>query len=94
MGARWRNGAHIIAALCGIGVCFIISYATWHIVNLSWRFNSTSNQYMGTPLYIPQIVMPVAYGLLGLGFLEEVLRRAFGRNRPDTPSQFAEGREP
>lgn len=78
MNARWRNFSGVIAAACGLFVSAVACYATIRMVGNAWRFNSVSNQYLAAPLYIPAGIMPVAYALLALCYLEEILRRMFG----------------
>lgn len=93
MSPRWRNYSAIVAALCGLFVSVVICYATVRMVDNAWRFHSVSNQYLAAPLYIPAAIMPLAYGLLALSFLEEILRRIF-RPRLDEPEHsIVEGLE-
>ena len=93
LGPRGRNFAAIVAALCGLIVSAIVCYASFKMVQTAWRFHSVSNQYLAAPLYIPGAIMPFAYGLLTLCYLEEILRRIFGPPAEEPTHTTIEGLE-
>jgi len=73
---RGRAICEIGAALVGAGVCAVLTSATWDLAAASYAFGSQSLQASQTPLFIPQGVMPIGFGLLAITFVERGLIRA------------------
>lgn len=67
-----------LAALLSLALAVFSAYAGYKTLALSLLFQSTSAFASETPLWIPQLVMPVGFGLLALSFAEEALRRILG----------------
>jgi len=63
---RGRALADMLSAVCGVLVSMVCLYATGKLVLASWRFETLSIQPSATPIWIPQIILP-------LGFLALVL---------------------
>lgn len=63
-----------LASLVATGLAAFAGYRTWA---LSWLFDSTSNFASGTPLWLPQIVVPIGLAVLALSFAEEALTWAW-----------------
>jgi TRAP-type C4-dicarboxylate transport system permease small subunit len=63
-----------LASLAATGLAAVAGYRTWA---LSWLFDSTSNFASSTPLWLPQIAVPIGLALLALSFTEEFLTRAW-----------------
>lgn len=63
-----------VASLAATSLAAVAGYRTWA---LSWLFNSTSNFASSTPLWLPQIVVPIGLALLALSFAEEFMTRAW-----------------
>lgn len=77
MGRRTRSVSLALASLASLaaaGLAAVSGYRTWA---LSWLFDSTSNFASSTPLWLPQLVVPVGLALLALSFAEEFLTRAW-----------------
>jgi len=77
---RGRPGRVVLAlaALFGMVVAIFSAYAGYKTLALSMLFGSTSAFASETPLYLPQLVLPVGFGLLALSFAEEALRHILG----------------
>ncbi len=73
-----RNAVGLIAALIGLAVSMVALYATGVLVLASWRFGTVSIQPSATPLFWVQAILPAGYALLGLAYIEEILRRLVG----------------
>lgn len=93
MSPKWRNFSGILAALCGLILSVVVCYASIRMVGNAWRFHSVSNQYLAAPLYIPAGIMPAAFGLLALCYLEEILRRIFDPTLEEPQHNIIEGLE-
>jgi len=77
---RGRFGRVVLAlaALLSMVVAIFSAYAGYQTLSLSILFQSTSSYTSQTPLWIPQAVLPVGFGLLALSFGEEALRQFLG----------------
>lgn len=79
---RVRAGMDSFAAFAGVALSVILLYATGETFSSSLTFHSTSMQYSETPLYLPQVIMPIGFGLLAIAFLHTAvteLLKAAGR---------------
>ena len=77
MGRRTRAVSLCLASLASLaatGLAAVAGYWTW---SLSWLFDSASGFASSTPLWLPQIAVPIGLGLLALSFAEEFLTRAW-----------------
>lgn len=70
---KMRDMLGVPAALIGLGVSVILTQATYTMWHTSWMFGSVSLQPSQTPLYIPQMIMPLGFVLLSLGYLERLV---------------------
>lgn len=66
---RFRKALDGVAALLAALLTAILLYSTWEGFYASWLFGTTSIQYSQTPLYLPQLIMPLGFGILFLAFL-------------------------
>lgn len=84
-----RNAVAIGAAVLGLVVSGVALYATALLVLASWRMQTVSIQPSATPLVWPQLVLPLGFLVLGLAYVDEIVRRATGRRSiteaPATP---------
>lgn len=67
-----------VAAVLSMVVAIFSAYAGYQTLALSILFQSTSSYASQTPLWIPQAVLPIGFGLLALSFGEEALRQTLG----------------
>ena len=77
-----------LASLAGAILSLILLEATWDTFYSSILFETTSMQYSQTPLYFPQVVMPLGFALLAVAFLHTALmqwRAARGRGPLPVP---------
>ena len=82
---RWRGLAEAFAALGGLFVCVVATYSTGVLTYTNWKFHAISSHFSQTPLYLPQAIMPAAFGLLGVAYLVQCLVSIgqVARPRPD-----------
>ncbi len=76
---RWRARADVLSALVGLVVAVVCTYSTATLVLATLRYGTLSIQPSATPLWMPQIVMPLAFGglaLIYLGLVVSAWRRA------------------
>ena len=95
--SRWsprvRAAADGIASLLSATLTTVLLYATWATFRASVEFNAVSIQPSQTPLYLPQVIMPIGFALLAAAFAHSgitSLLRATGRlpiARSATPQQ-------
>jgi TRAP-type C4-dicarboxylate transport system permease small subunit len=77
--ARARAWADVLSALVGLVVAAVCTYATATLVLASIRYGTLSIQPSATPLWLPQLVMPLGFAVLVLiyvGLAVNGLRRA------------------
>lgn len=83
MGPRVKAASDLLAAGAGLVVSAICAYATGLLALASWRFGTVSIQPSATPLWIPQLVLPL--GFFALIALYLVLAfKSWGRIRGHT----------
>lgn len=78
---RWRTGSLVLASVASAGLATFSAYAGYRAWALSWLFNSSSSFTSATPLWIPQIAMPIGFALLAASFAEEAVSRLYGVDR-------------
>lgn len=61
---RVRAAVDSVASLLAATLMAVLLYATWEMFRASVAFNTLSIQPSQTPLYIPQVIMPVGFALL------------------------------
>lgn len=64
LSAPWRRVADLLTGVVGLIVSLVCIYATWSLFAGSWQFGSRSIQPSATPLWMPQLLLPVAFALL------------------------------
>lgn len=82
---RGRALAEAVAALGGLFVCGVACYSTAVLTYTTWRFHGVSTYFSETPLYLPQAIMPAAFGLLALAYLVQFIASLRKVVRPDAP---------
>jgi len=84
MGPRGQALADVLSATAGVLVSGACVYATGTLTMASWRFGTVSIQPSATPLWIPQLILPIGYVVLVwlyLALLRRALRRLADRGR-------------
>lgn len=81
-----RRLFEVIGAAVGAAASAVLTLSTWQVAAASLEFGSRSLQTSETPLFYPQIAMPVCLGLLTLGFIETGLRQFFAPARTTSKS--------
>jgi len=70
------ESAELFGALAGAAVAMVTTYACALTFLASWKFGTRSIQPSATPLWLPQCVMPVAFGWLSAIYLRIAVVRA------------------
>ncbi len=65
----------VFASLACALLTAILAWTTWETVISSLDFGSTSLSIAETPLWIPQLIMPLGLGIVTLSFLETAYSR-------------------
>ncbi|MEJ7667138.1 MAG: TRAP transporter small permease [Casimicrobiaceae bacterium] len=71
-----REAAEFCGAIAGFAVAAVTTYACALTFLSSWQFGTRSIQPSATPLWMPQIVLPLAMGWLCVLYLRLILRGA------------------
>lgn len=72
----------LAASISGV-LTAILTWATAEMVYSSWEFGSTSLSTAETPLYIPQLIMPIGLGIVTISFFETAYSRLKGISGPE-----------
>ncbi|CAH1692961.1 TRAP-type C4-dicarboxylate transport system permease small subunit [Hyphomicrobiales bacterium] len=91
---RLRTAMGVVAGVLGLITSLILLWSCWQTFHLSWLFGTRSIQPSQTPLYLPQVIMPVGFLMLVLAYLEDILRRLSGlppRRQDDDTATWGEG---
>lgn len=75
MGRRTRQVSLAFASFMSLFASAFAAYVGYKTWALSLLFESTSAFASETPLWIPQAVVPIGFGILALSFAEEFLSR-------------------
>lgn len=75
----------MLGALVGIAAALLLTYTTFKLAHGNFRFGSVSIQPSATPLWIPQVILPIGFGWLCVVYAQQFLHaawpRAFARDR-------------
>jgi len=74
MKPRTQKILHCWAAFLGFLLSVVVTYEVAMLTRMSIQFHSVSIHPSATPLWIPQIIMPLGMGALALLFLNEVVQ--------------------
>jgi TRAP-type C4-dicarboxylate transport system permease small subunit len=55
-------------------LCAVLAHSAWSVFHLSLKFGSVSLQASRTPLYLPQLILPIGMAFLSLIFVCEAIR--------------------
>ncbi len=74
--ARARLLSGVVFDLLSLGACVIV---TWQLAGLeinSWQTGDTAATPLGTPLWLPQLVMPIGTALFCIAIVRSIVRKA------------------
>lgn len=71
---RARAASGLLAAVAGVAVSAICAYATWQLFMASWKFGTRSIQPSASPLWMVQVVLPLAFLWLALVYVAAIIR--------------------
>jgi len=73
LGRRARAASELLAALVGLTVALVCVYATGTLLLAAWRFGTVSIQPSATPLWIPQLALPLAFAWLCVLYVHQIV---------------------
>ena len=73
LGRRLQAASEILAASVGLVVALVCTYATGTLLMAAWRFGTLSIQPSATALWLPQMVMPIAFAWLCVIYVHQVV---------------------
>jgi TRAP-type C4-dicarboxylate transport system permease small subunit len=89
MPPRVRALASVVFDITALGVCLILLRALIRFNWSTWERHMVAPTLIETPLWIPQLAMPIGCSILIVGFLLELrdnVRRLLGRAPPAAPT--------
>ena len=90
---RVRAVMEAVASLAGAFVAAVLCHQTALLVQLSHELETVSLQASQTPLVLPQLMMPIGFALLVIGFIEQGCCRAWrlwtGRGLPNDAGELS-----
>jgi len=72
-----RAVLEILSTVCGAFICVVLGWQASKLSLSSLRLDSVSLQISQTPLWIPQIVVPIGFALLFVGFVEKGIKHSY-----------------
>lgn len=69
---KWTG---VITDVCGAAFCFLVCFTGVRFVELTQIMGAVSVSELRVPLWIPQLTIPVGFGLLALEFLSRIMVR-------------------
>lgn len=63
----------LITSAIGIFYCYIFMFQSWKMAMLSLEYNNCAPSTLGTPLWIPQVSMPIGFAVLMLEIFRTLL---------------------
>lgn len=88
MSAKSRTYAEVVTSLMGIFYSFIFMVESWSMTMLSLELNNCAPTTLGTPLWIPQMAMPIGFGVLFLQIIRTLLEDILKIQRNDFTLDF------
>ena len=85
LGERARLGMQVIVWIMSLAVCIVIEGYLIRYVVLGYRSGSAAMTDLNTPLWIPQALMPIGFGILCV-FIAAVIVTTISRFRATSPS--------
>lgn len=70
---RVRTYIELVTSLLGIFYCVLFVQESWKMMLMSLEYNNTAPTTLGTPLWIPQLSMPIGLFVLMLHLLRTFL---------------------
>lgn len=70
---RGRAASDLLAAICGLLVALVCTYATGVLLIAALHFGTRSIQPSATPLWIPQLMLPLAFAWLCVLYVHQIV---------------------
>lgn len=91
MSPKTKTCVEILTSLIGIFYSYIFMVYSWDMAMLSLEYNNCAPSTLGTPLWIPQISMPLGFAILLLQILRTLLEDIVKIKNNDYTIDFAKG---
>ena len=91
---RGQAASELLAAIAGLLVALVCTYATTVLLLAALRFGTRSIQPSATPLWLPELLLPLAFAWLCILYLYQivaVLRGAHATATPDAAPMTPDG---
>lgn len=86
LGRRGQLASELLAAIAGLLVALVCTYATSLLLLAALRFGTRSIQPSATPLWIPELLLPLAFAWLCVLYLHQIVVALRGRHTTIAPS--------
>ena len=79
LGPRAQSASELLAAIAGLLVALVCTYATSLLLMAALRFGTRSIQPSATPLWLPELILPLAFAWLCVLYLHQIVAVSRGR---------------
>jgi TRAP-type transport system small permease protein len=79
LGRRGQAASELLAAIAGLLVALVCTYATGLLLLAALHFGTRSIQPSATPLWIPELMLPLAFAWLCVIYLHQIVTTLRGR---------------
>ena len=86
LGRRGRLASELLAAIAGLVVALVCTYATSLLLLAALRFGTRSIQPSATPLWMPELLLPLAFAWLCVLYVHQIVAALHGRHTAVAPS--------
>lgn len=73
MSQKTRTYAELATSIVGLFYSYLFMVQSWDMVMLSIEYNNCAPTTLGTPLWIPQISMPIGFAVLFLQIIRTIM---------------------
>lgn len=92
MSAKSRTYTELVVSVIGIFYSYLFMVQSWKMVMLSIELNNCAPTTLGTPLWIPQISMPIGFAVLMLQIIRTLLEDIVRIKANDFEMKFEGGK--
>ncbi len=93
MSAKTKTYAELLTTIMGIFYSYLFMTQSWGMTMLSIELNNTAPTTLGTPLWIPQISMPIGFAVLFLQLIRTLLEDIVKIQTGDYARDFSKTKE-
>ncbi|HSV20270.1 MAG TPA: TRAP transporter small permease [Casimicrobiaceae bacterium] len=88
LGRRGQAASELVAAIAGLVVALVCTYATGLLLASALHFGTRSIQPSATPLWLPELMLPLAFAWLCVLYLHQIVATLRGKP-PEVPHAAA-----